>query len=902
MPSDTNAPYGYREDGTPKVGSGWLGQLPRPGGGFSSELSIGVDIGDGKETLIPTLVPTLSPQEVQWLLNNPPDPKKIPKSIVNKAVAHARNRIGQGQSPFAGNQAEYVDFGGGPPHRPGAPEKKYPIPKEPPKKLDQDKPTKYTLDELYGALLTFDAEGKPERVKQVQELISREQARLMSEDPGAERVFEETGMNPLGYTGRTGQIVTQGVEALAGMPVDTLENIANLGLAARGVYNKEILGQSSEEAFPELLGGTPGGSEWMRTSTPGVSGASPQNLGEKIGVTLPSALIGPKRGLFDIGKDLAGTVLPTTVAHEVQQRGGGAAGQTGGALATVAAQAAAGRYGKPAFRRVMGGGEGAAAELARQRAAGITEPSPSTLTGGTGMLGTEQALSAMPGADLMAHQRAQRRTAGVERKVGELAESFLPPQSPEDLVARLKGETVPGSQVPDAEKVGEGAKEGAEAYKRHVKEVSEKLYGSMEDAKSPNYIPPLTPVPTTKTLQTIREFKRDYQNDPAVMKYLNGLEQEITRAKSPRTPMPREGPWWTPKPKGAKEVPFSLMNRRRQEAGRKLGENTALIRTVPDRIYAGISESLMTDIEGALPKGTRQRTVWDRARKYTSLVHSERIRPMTRYYKQKDVEMVLKTALGKSKLGASQFRRVMKGLDQMGTKGDEIRAHIIDSLGRAKPSGAGMLERGEFSMDTFIANWKNLSRGVRKVMFKDPKTADAMDNIARTMDKYRKSGSFLYNPPESGKKTLWGHSALIFLGGLSTAATGAVTGHPTVAASGLVTAGGIAGSIGTGVSLSAAMHSERFIQWLAGTTNVSREKRPQYLAQLQSIAQQEQNRDTQKSLQAVHDFLARQEGIKLHQQSLGPPGGPPPSPVIRNPPPAAPMFPDAPVSPHVRQP
>ncbi|MBA0083637.1 MAG: hypothetical protein HRJ53_01440, partial [Acidobacteria bacterium Pan2503] len=429
------------------------------------------------------------------------------------------DRIGQGLSPFAGNQAEYVDFGGGPPHRPGAPEKKYPIPKEPPKRLDQDKPTKYTLDELYGALLKFDAEGKPERVKQVQELISREQARLMSEDPSATAAFEESGINPYGVT-RPHQILAQGVEQLAGMPVDTLENIANLGLAARGVYNKEILGQPSEEAFPELLGGTPGGSEWMRTTTPGLSGASPQNLGEKIGVTLPSALIGPKRGLVDIGKDLAGTVLPTTVAHEVQQHGGGAAGQTGGALATVAAQAAAGRYGHPVMRRVMGGGEGAAAELARQRAAGITEPSPSTLTGGTGMLATEQALSTVPGADLMAHQRAQRRTAGVERKVSELAESHLPPPTAEQTVARLKGETQPGSQVPSAEKVGEGAKQGAEAYKRHVQQVAEKLYGSMEDPKSPNYIPPLTSIPTTNTMRVIKEFKRDYKNDPAVMSYL----------------------------------------------------------------------------------------------------------------------------------------------------------------------------------------------------------------------------------------------------------------------------------------------------------------------------------------------------------------------------------------------
>lgn len=94
---------GLRPDGTPK-GSGWLGELPRPVSmdpgktrpGVSTELSVGVDFGNG-EQLIPTLVPTLSHPEVQWLLNNqglPPDP------IMQKAVDFARQRMRQGLSPF----------------------------------------------------------------------------------------------------------------------------------------------------------------------------------------------------------------------------------------------------------------------------------------------------------------------------------------------------------------------------------------------------------------------------------------------------------------------------------------------------------------------------------------------------------------------------------------------------------------------------------------------------------------------------------------------------------------------------------------------------------------------------------------------------------------------------------
>lgn len=92
--------YGTRGDGSPK-GEGFLGVLKRPDGRVSSEISIGVNI-DGKEVEIPTLVPTLDKEEVQWLLTNDiSDPAKIPDSIVGKATAFARQRIAAGQSPFA---------------------------------------------------------------------------------------------------------------------------------------------------------------------------------------------------------------------------------------------------------------------------------------------------------------------------------------------------------------------------------------------------------------------------------------------------------------------------------------------------------------------------------------------------------------------------------------------------------------------------------------------------------------------------------------------------------------------------------------------------------------------------------------------------------------------------------
>jgi len=98
-----SAQWDKRVDGSDK-GNGWLGVLRRPDGGVSSEISVGVNIG-GKETEIPLMVPSLTKSEVTTLLSSDPkDPNffsKLPPSIKQKAVSFARDRIAQGQSPFA---------------------------------------------------------------------------------------------------------------------------------------------------------------------------------------------------------------------------------------------------------------------------------------------------------------------------------------------------------------------------------------------------------------------------------------------------------------------------------------------------------------------------------------------------------------------------------------------------------------------------------------------------------------------------------------------------------------------------------------------------------------------------------------------------------------------------------
>jgi hypothetical protein len=92
-----------RPDGSEK-GYGYFGEIIRPDGNKMTEISIGVGF-EGKETLIPLIVPTLNKNELDYLARADPNSKmfmlKMPRSIMDKAIDHARMRMKENKSPFA---------------------------------------------------------------------------------------------------------------------------------------------------------------------------------------------------------------------------------------------------------------------------------------------------------------------------------------------------------------------------------------------------------------------------------------------------------------------------------------------------------------------------------------------------------------------------------------------------------------------------------------------------------------------------------------------------------------------------------------------------------------------------------------------------------------------------------
>jgi len=87
-----------RPDGSVKSEIGYLGPVTRDDGDTMTEFSIGVKI-NGVETLVPSMIPTLTDAEVE-VLRTLPEGEKIPKAIQEKAADYAKKRMSEGKNPF----------------------------------------------------------------------------------------------------------------------------------------------------------------------------------------------------------------------------------------------------------------------------------------------------------------------------------------------------------------------------------------------------------------------------------------------------------------------------------------------------------------------------------------------------------------------------------------------------------------------------------------------------------------------------------------------------------------------------------------------------------------------------------------------------------------------------------
>jgi hypothetical protein len=88
--------FGLRHDKSGYKGLGFLGDLRDINGIHMTEFSIGTEI-DGKEMEIPSIVPTLTKDEIRTIV----DDKTTTETINKKAYRYAEKRVAEGKSVWA---------------------------------------------------------------------------------------------------------------------------------------------------------------------------------------------------------------------------------------------------------------------------------------------------------------------------------------------------------------------------------------------------------------------------------------------------------------------------------------------------------------------------------------------------------------------------------------------------------------------------------------------------------------------------------------------------------------------------------------------------------------------------------------------------------------------------------
>lgn len=595
-----------------------------------------------------------------------------------------------------------------------------------------------------------------------------------------------------------------GVAGLAGLPVDTSENIINLGLAGAGSL-ANLAGRP--DFAPDLLQGSFGGSEYLRSRMAdlGIESTNP-NLndwasratfagGRVIGSgpgrgTIPSALGASAGAAIDPSLEAVGSMTPATIR--------------GGARAAKEALIPPGTQTANAFR-----------------SAGV-EPSAGQATGSTFIQGLENFLSRMPGG------------AGPLRK-------FITEQQ-----AKVGAGVITGS----AEQAGRTIERGVTGFMDRTRKTWLVLDNALGEKLTPE-----TQVNPSQTLATLDSLTTPIKGAEKTSEALRttkmfevrrGVESDL--AGTPGKKFDILGPDGQPISTielggvpGKETLPAQALRQLRSRVGALLDDS--LVSGIPNGELKSLYGSLSKDLEAAAKaKGPETYSAWKRQNDYYSA-------------RQERIEGALQKVLGKDRMPEDIFaatspknaeqvnllRQVMRSL-----KTDErevVTRAVIGRLGKASPGRQS--DVGDvFSTDQFLTNWNKISKQAKVQLFPDIQQRAHLEIVAKTAAKIKEAGSVGQNYSNTAgniaQYTLYGGAAL-----------GAATGNIPVVAT---AAGGLAASNLTARLLT----NPKFVQWLAQSTRVKPEQAAAHMKRL-AVIYNTSDEETRKDLEKYSQSLGNKK-------------------------------------------
>ena len=514
--------------------------------------------------------------------------------------------------------------------------------------------------------------------------------------------------------------VNRGIAGLVGLPVDTAENLVNLGIAGIGTA---ATAAGKPDLAPSLIRGTPGGSE------------SFARLMERfrIGTTNPRPDDPTSRMLNTGGMIAGGSILPgASVRPALTAAAAGAlAGETlgpewvgVGAMAPAAAgQAATG------IKNAVAAKAGPVVETFKQ--AGTT-PSVGQAVDNVFLHGMENLAAKFPGG------------AGVMQKFIENQQRSMGTQARTGVPAEAAGRAIEKGVT------GEGG----------FLDRTKTTWNQLDDAVAAK-IPKDATFQPVNTLQALDDLTRPVQGaeqttGALVNAKISDMAKNLVSDLQANNGM----------------VPFDAMRALRSKVGSMLDES--LVTGIPGGELKKVYGALSKDLEAAATQaGAGQEFVrqnnYYRARMDRIETVLDRV-----IGKGKQPEDIFKTFMPTDPDQANKARAVMRSLSP--SERQVVSEAVANRLGRAKP-GAQDFENEVFSSETFLTNWNKLSQGAKAQLFPDPPLRENMDKLARASSEIR-SGKGIYANPSGTAGSVAAYS--VYLSPLASVAAGSAA--PLVAA------------------------------------------------------------------------------------------------------------------------
>jgi len=562
--------------------------------------------------------------------------------------------------------------------------------------------------------------------------------------PTKEEKAKGTGSVLLDSGNALGTGFQQALVRLAGLPVDTVANVLDLGKAAVGAPYMALTGKDAPSwLIPQDRKNVVGSGEYLldkaRQTAPGrlmVDAVNPDYQGGYI---------------QNAGGALAGVISPNSWQQAANQAlvavGGSAAGKlaydsTGSTPLAIAAGMSpllAQQYGTSAVQAAVRGGE-KGRQIMEQRIqdlknSGIENPTLGLASGNKVIGGVENLLQSTPGAINVMSKARDSAIGGLQNTAQNAAEA----------ASANRGSLEAGMSI---------QKGLNQNFRDQTKLTTEKLYDNLG-----REIPAQTPVDVSRTKSTIAALNPVIEGAPNLSPMFQNARMlgigKAMEADTAGTAVRGGGGLMNPPvvvsvPESSNQLPFTAVKQLRSAVGREISDNT-IMSDVPRSKWNPLYGALSEDMRGAAAQvGPDATAAFNRANNYNraTMDRTERVAP---FADAKTPEQAFRMYAKSAEDNLSTLQAVKKSLpeDARGA----AAGTIIEKLGKAT-NGVQNDVGTAWSPETFLTNWNKMTPATRSEMFSGFKNSaqvkDAVDSVARATSMMRDTSKMWANPSGTG--------------------------------------------------------------------------------------------------------------------------------------------------------